>query len=75
MSAKTYAWLTPACPLCGQASLLEELSASEYLALRAWEARELLIQDALPDWSLDRRELVQTGTHPACWERMFPDED
>lgn len=35
----------------------------------------VLIQDAFPDLSDDVREMLITGTHPECWDAMFPDED
>lgn len=34
-----------------------------------------LIQDALPERDADFRELVKTGTHPECWDTMFPEEE
>jgi hypothetical protein len=34
-----------------------------------------LIQDAFPDMDADNRELVKTGTHPQCWDMMFPEEE
>jgi hypothetical protein len=39
-----------------------------------WRAGEL-IQRVWPDWTPDQRELLQTGTHPACWDEMFKGED
>lgn len=32
------------------------------------------IQDAFPNWTPDQRELLITGTHPECWNKIFPDE-
>ena len=29
------------------------------------------IQDAFPHLSPDERELIQSGTHPECWDEMF----
>ena len=34
-----------------------------------------LIQNALPDTSPQEREILLTGTHPACWDEMFGDEE
>jgi len=33
------------------------------------------IQDAFPYLSTGEREQIMTGTHPECWEKMFPEED
>ena len=33
------------------------------------------IQDVFPEKSADERELLISGTHPKCWDEMFPDED
>lgn len=30
-----------------------------------------LIQDAFPHLTPTQRELIQTGTHPECWDEMF----
>jgi hypothetical protein len=29
------------------------------------------IQDVLPDTTPEDRELLRSGTHPACWKQMF----
>lgn len=28
-------------------------------------------QDAFPDLTVDEREQVMTGTHPACWDKVM----
>lgn len=33
------------------------------------------IQTAWPQATPDQREMVISGTHPACWDAMFADED
>ena len=55
---------------CGQRS---ELDVNEAAHL-AWR-HGALIQDAFPGLSPDERELLMTGTHPACWDAMFPEEE
>ncbi|MDO8683950.1 MAG: hypothetical protein Q7N50_10770 [Armatimonadota bacterium] len=36
----------------------------------------LLIQEALPELTIDEREILLSGIGPADWDRMFPpDED
>jgi hypothetical protein len=32
----------------------------------------LSIQEALPSWPRNQRELLLTGTHAECWDAMFP---
>jgi hypothetical protein len=32
------------------------------------------VQEAFPDMSAGDRELLITGTHPECWERIFADD-
>jgi hypothetical protein len=61
---------TPACPVCGKTSLVE-LTEEEQIAL---DSRRY-IQEALPDWTPEERELLITGTHPACWASLMPKED
>jgi hypothetical protein len=34
-----------------------------------------LIQNAFPTLTDEQRELIQTGTHPKCWDDMFLQED
>jgi hypothetical protein len=37
---------------------------------RRWIAGEL-VQRVWPHMTPDDRELLITGTHPACWEKIF----
>jgi hypothetical protein len=39
-----------------------------------WREGEL-IQDVFPDMSVNDREMLITGTHPACWDKLFPGEE
>ena len=34
-----------------------------------------LIQDCFPDMSASDREILISGTHPACWDKLFPEEE
>jgi len=56
--------------MCNKSSLLEVDADS----LRMWQAGAL-IQIAFPQLSADQREMLLNGTHPACWDRMVPDEE
>jgi hypothetical protein len=70
--------VTPACMLCGRNSGVT-LTALEHKRLMARDPDTgrptYLIQDALPERDADFRELVKTGTHPECWDKMFPEEE
>lgn len=57
---------TPACMVCSKATSMVVDADS----LRAWQMGEL-IQNAFPTMSVDDREQLKTGTHPACWDAMF----
>lgn len=57
---------TRACMFCGEPSRVE-LTAEQAGAL----ADRRPVQDVLPDVAPARRELLISGTHPACWERAF----
>lgn len=61
---------TPKCVMCNTTSVVQ-LTEAEYGALHAGK----LIQDALPHWGNDTRELLLSGTHPTCWNAMVADFD
>ena len=62
---------TVPCIVCHESSVLE-ITDEEKAALESGAHR----QDALSNRDADFRELVISGTHPACWEKMFGgDED
>ena len=44
----------------------------EQLAL--WE-NGTLIQDAMPEATVDQREFLISGCTPACWAKMFGEEE
>jgi hypothetical protein len=63
---------TKPCPLCGKTSTLEDINPMHY---QAWQGG-MLIQRAFPELNADERELLITGTHPACWDKITGgDED
>ena len=57
---------TPPCPMCHKKSQLQV----PLQGLEAWRRGEL-IQRALPELTADEREMLMTGTHPDCWDKMF----
>jgi hypothetical protein len=43
-------------------------------AFDRWRGGEL-IQNAFPDMDPGERELLITGTHDACWDKLFSEEE
>jgi hypothetical protein len=58
---------------CGVCNNFDVLTLNR-IAIERWQAGEL-IQDTFPDMSLGDRELLISGIHPACWDKLFPKED
>lgn len=65
----TVAHVTRPCMMCGETSVL----ILDAAARDRWIAGEL-VQRAFPEFSSDRRELLISGTHPACWDAMMRGE-
>lgn len=40
----------------------------------AWKSGAL-VQDAFPDESIERREMIISGVHPKCFEDMYGEEE
>lgn len=38
-----------------------------------WKYQGQYVQHAFPHLSIDDRELLVSGTHPKCWNEIFPD--
>lgn len=62
---------TKPCMHCGKTSEVEMTGEQHH---RYYEQREF-VQVVFPDWTADQRELLISGTHPACWDVMFPEEE
>lgn len=58
--------ITRACMFCDQASRVQ-LTTEQAAALDA----RTPVQDVMPDSSPELRELLISGTHPACWDTAF----
>lgn len=61
---------TKQCIVCKQTSKVDVLR-SEY---KDWQAGTM-IQKAFLKLSPDNRELLISGTHPACWDQLFGKEE
>ena len=68
--SETIAVKTKTCRVCGE----YEVWSLDRAALERWQAGEY-IQNAFPEMSMEDREILITGTHPACWDKLFPKED
>jgi hypothetical protein len=66
MSQATTAYQTRQCVMCGYSSIISVPTEN----LKRWENGEL-IQVAFPDFSASDRELLKSGTHSACWDKMW----
>jgi len=60
----------PPCFLCGKSGQVKVIETQ----FRAWQAGEL-IQRAMPEMTVDDREMLISGTHPACWDAMMEEEE
>ena len=63
---------TRPCPMCGNTSVLEDVDA---LGWMQWKELGVNILDAFPTLDADQRELLLSGTHAHCWERMWEGHD
>jgi hypothetical protein len=66
----TIAVKTKTCGVCGE----YELWSLDRDAVTRWQEGEH-IQDAFPDMSAGDREILISGTHAACWDKLFPGEE
>ena len=62
---------TPVCVSCGNRGLLKGV---DYDGFERWLDGEY-IQDALPELDADQRELLISGTHAHCWQKIFGESD
>lgn len=58
------------CPMCGRNNVVTVTKKGYGL----WRSG-CNIQDAFPNLTPDERELLQTGICPACWDRLFGEEE
>lgn len=64
---------TAFCHVCGKSSTIRLEGRDQVDGFYRWHAGEK-IQRALPMLDADTRELLMTGTHPACWDLLFADD-
>lgn len=61
---------TKTCCVCGN----YELWSLDSKAVNRWKGGEH-IQRAFPDMTAEEREVLISGTHAICWDRLFPKEE
>jgi len=64
--------LTRPCVMCGKRSTLHDVDALGYIR---WTELGENILDALPELDADQRELLISGTHAHCWQKMWGPDD
>jgi len=60
---------TSPCIVCGQASMVPVMRSD----FERWQGGEL-VQRAFPEMPPAQREVLVTGTHPECWDSIYPEE-
>lgn len=60
--------ITKTSPMTGMINTMD-VDVTEVQIMR-WQ-RGMLIQDAMPDLSVDEREFIMSGMTPADWEKMY----
>ena len=61
---------TKPCICCHETGLI----TVDYAQYIKWQ-EGMLVQQAFPDLSASEREMLITGTHPKCWDKMFGKEE
>lgn len=62
--------VTAPCPFCGVIEMVDVPTDG----FRLWQ-QGALIQNAMPELSIEVRELLISGTHLSCWDENMPDDD
>lgn len=62
--------LCPKCTVCGNQSVMRV----PYEGVEAYRAGAF-VQDAFPTLTRDEREVIITGTHPECWDKLFGEDE
>ena len=62
-------------PLGTANNLRIEVSKEDAAAVYSWNRSGISIQEALPHWSADKRELLLSGIGNEEWDELFSDEE
>ena len=71
MSGKTYPYQLKQCMWCKTSPEVMMLDPDK---LRRWNQGEH-VQNVWPEMSAGDRELLISGTHDACWQAMFSEDE
>jgi hypothetical protein len=63
--------ITRVCPKCGEPSYLKKVPTEGFMA---WQAGAS-VQRALPDLTVDQREVLMTGYHSECFDLDTVEDD
>ena len=61
---------TVPCMVCKKSTIVEMSRVQYELFIQGGRISEIF-----PDWSLEDRELLISGTHPNCWDELFGEDD
>jgi hypothetical protein len=62
---------TNSCLYCGTENVIK-IDQEDYIK---WKVQKTYIQEVFPWLDKEQRELLISGTHPQCWDEVFPDDD
>lgn len=65
---------TGTCLWCNKPSSLK-MTEEQYARYEARKMHGGHIQDVLPEMSPDQREMLISGSHPECFDRMFAEDE
>ena len=63
---------TKPCIHCNKTSSIDAETQQQY---DDYIAGIKLVQNIYPEKSIDERELLISGIHPKCWEKMYPENN
>lgn len=66
----TKTFTTPKCMVCKNSEIVE-MTEEEFSSF----TNGLGLMVSFPERDADFRELVKTGTHPECWDKIFADDE
>lgn len=69
---QTVRFAPPICTTCGERSEPMTLDLAKF---REWRVQGKLIQEVWPEFSVEMREWLMTGTHGPCFTDMFKGEE
>jgi hypothetical protein len=60
----------PRCMICGETAIVE----LDPQKVEKWR-KGIHVQNVWPEMSADERELLISGTHSECWNKMFDEQE